>query len=205
MADLKAFRLMAGAHVGPDYTQDPEEVDVLTASGLVTRSEFPTRQFKARVAGAARTPGDSNVVYSPDDLSKKFNAQNSTKFVALGDAPKDVNDRFQSAVESGNLSPRQGGVKGVGRRRPVGNFGSRTSSTSEIGPGKGTTDPDPKNLSGDPRDVTPEGAEGGDEPEDLHALTKDDLRAKAEEEGVDVPSRATKEELIEAIESARKK
>lgn len=194
--ELKAFRLLAGAHVGPDYSADPEEVT--TPNGDVVL-RYPPRQYKAAAVGTARAPGDSNVVYSPSDLSEKFNRPNSQKFIALGDPPAAVSDRFRETFGTGVLDARHSGVSKAARRQflSVG-AGNRTPGTSEVGPMKGATSSDPKGLAGDPHDLT----ESSDE--DLHSMTVAELRDTAEAEDIEVPGRATKDELVAAIEKGRK-
>ena len=201
---LKAFRLLAGAHVGPDYSADPEEV--AHPNGSVTL-QYPPRQYKAQVVGTARTPGDSNIVYSPSDLSAKFNKPNSQKFIALGDPPAEVLEKFKAASDGGNLDSRHSGIPGTARRHflSVG-FGNRTSGTSEIGPEKGLTSSDPKGLAGnserDPRDLSLSQTEEPDQ--DLNDMTVADLKELAEEEGVELSGRPTKDELVAAIKKGRK-
>lgn len=204
---LKAFQLLAGAHVGPDYTADPVEVDSPTPSQPDrVLLQFPPRQFVARTTGSLVPPGQTNVVYSPSDLSVKFNHPRSEKFRALGDPPRDVLRKFEDAVGTGNLDPRQSGEvpKGRVRRQSLiaGAAVSTMSTTSEVGPDK-----DKARRAAEERK-----AAGEEDPHDLSAaddstldeMTKDELRECAEDEGAEVNSRMTKDELAEAIRTNRK-
>lgn len=208
---LKAFQIMAGAHVGPDFAADPAEVDTSTlANPGAFELAYPPRLFKARAPGSPRVPGESNVVYSPTDLAKKFNQPNSERFRALRDAPREVQEKFEEAWQTGSLSPRQSGVPAnQGRPRRLSVLGGsadadRTPSTSEVGPRKGEAERAARERE-DAGDVSLEaGEEDGGEQPDLNEMTVNELRATAEEEGIEVPARATKDELVKAINKGRR-
>lgn len=194
---LTAFRLLSGAHVGPDFTQDPAEISSPTPDdpGRVLLS-FPPRQFKAVVSGSAPEPGQSNVVYSPANLSEKFNQPRSDRFTALGDAPKEVQARFEEAFNSGRLDPRQSGAASARPRRltlsapaPAPTPTAKTAAKKEA----------PVAEVKDPHDLSPGGTE-----DDLHELTVSDLRELAADEEIELPHRASKDELVSAIKKARK-
>lgn len=209
---LKAFQILAGAHVGPDFAADPAEVDTSTLTNPEAfELAYPPRLFKARAVGSPRVPGESNVVYSPTDLAKKFNKPNSERFRALRDAPQEIQAKFEEAFQTGGLSPRQSGVSAnQGRPRRLSVLGGtadadRTPSTSEVGPRKGEAERAARERE-DAGDVSPEagGEDGDEEKANLNEMTVNELRAQAEEEGIEVSARATKDELVKAINKGRR-
>lgn len=229
---LKAFRLVAGGHVGPDYASEPVFSPMPTAADPLREVlRYPRKTFKARAANTAQEPGVTDIVYSPDDLSAKHNRSNSTKFVALGDAPANIRSVFEEAVASGELDRAQGGLPSreeLARRRPFAGRldpaqGVRSRESLEVeppGPTSGASDVERNEQikkdaqaraeerqrlaeeqaarTGDAGDVSPP------DDDDLDGMTKAQLVDVAQQEGVEVSSHDTKDEILKTIKKGRR-
>jgi hypothetical protein len=192
MGQLTAFRILRGAHEAEDYAADPVDVRDPTTNLVVGRA-YPTRLFKPRPAGnngGAWRPGD-DVVYSEDDLAKKFHLDGIPDRVqAVGPAPGTIQQKYDEVTRFSGPRSRPAAVP-LGRAFPV--------------------SPPDQDVPGDPRDVSPDQRTGGggtttttETEEDLEGRTVAELREIADREGADVSPHGRKDDIIKTIRTHRR-
>jgi hypothetical protein len=175
---MARYRLKAGLHQQADYSQQPTLV-TNPATGEQTE-QYPKKLFN---------PGE--VVESDADLVVKHGAD-KFEYVDGGSSRK------RTAHRAGDPNPEIAATSPA--VFPQGQVSTGHQSTTVTEDGKHHSGP----LPADHPLNRPEEAQGEEQADDgLEGMTKADLQAVAESEGVEVKHSATKAELVDAIRAHR--